>query len=105
MPELQELAERYAGELHVLGVSIDGAGAGEEIRRFVDELGVDFPILHDARQRVVRRFTTIGVPESFLIDGEGIVRKRWTGRFRPLDPETLSLVDGLVGRDVSRARW
>ena len=96
MPELQELADRYGGDITVVGVSIDGAGATGRIRGFLDEVGVDFVILHDPEQRVVRRFTTVGVPESFLLDAGGIVRRRWTGRFHPLDAETISLVESLL---------
>jgi cytochrome c biogenesis protein CcmG, thiol:disulfide interchange protein DsbE len=97
MPELQELAERFDGRLRVVGVSVDRPGAEPEIERFLRDFDIDFEILVDPRERVVRRFTTLGVPETFLVDREGIVRGRWTGRFRPLAPETLALVREVVG--------
>ena len=96
MPELQELAERYGDDLAVVGVSIDRMGTEEDIRRFLDEVGVDFPILLDPGERFVHRFMTIGVPETFLIDAEGVVRRRWTGRYHPLSEENLELVERAI---------
>ncbi|HET9948276.1 MAG TPA: TlpA disulfide reductase family protein [Longimicrobiales bacterium] len=96
MPELQELAERYDGRLEVVGVSIDSRGSEPTVRNFLDQLGVGFRILHDPEQRFVSTFRTIGVPETFLIDREGIVRARWTGPFHPLEPENVALFDEVL---------
>ena len=96
MPELQELFNRYEDRLAVLGVSVDRPGAEHEIVRFVDGAGVDFPILLDPDQRIVVRFTTLGVPETFLIDRDGVIRGRWTGQFHPLAEENLQLIEDLL---------
>lgn len=97
MPELQELHERYGEALAVVGVTIDTRGAGDRIRGFIEDVGVDFPILHDPDERFVRRFTTVGVPETFLIAADGTVLHRWIGRFAPLADESLALVDAALG--------
>jgi cytochrome c biogenesis protein CcmG, thiol:disulfide interchange protein DsbE len=69
--------------LRVVAVSIDAAGATGDIRDFSAEYGLTFDILHDAEQRVTRAFQTIGVPETFLIDAEGRLRRHWIGRVDP----------------------
>jgi peroxiredoxin len=85
MPALQALHEQLGPHgLRVLGVSVDARGAEPAIRRFVEEGGITFTILHDPDDAVSRRFRTIGVPETFLIDGEGRIVRRWIGRFDPL---------------------
>ena len=61
-----------------------------------DSVRLDFEILLDPQERIVRRFTTMGVPETFLVDGDGVVRGRWTGRFHPFDEPTLELVEEVV---------
>lgn len=96
MPELQALADRYGDALAVVGVSIDRPGAEEDVRGFLAEVGVDFPILLDPRERFVHRFMTIGVPETFLIDADGVVRLRWTGRYHPLSEENLAVVEAVI---------
>jgi peroxiredoxin len=85
MPALQALHEQLGPHgLRVLGVSVDARGAEPAIRRFVEEGGITFTILHDPDDAVSRRFRTIVVPETFLIDGEGRIVRRWIGRFDPL---------------------
>lgn len=96
MPELQELHEAYGDQLTVVGVSIDHGQAGEEISSFLEEVGVGFLILHDPTERVTRRFTTVGVPETFLIGADGVVLKRWVGRFSPMAEENRAIVEGAV---------
>jgi cytochrome c biogenesis protein CcmG, thiol:disulfide interchange protein DsbE len=91
MPHLEELHTRYAPRgLRVVGVSVDTRGSEGAIRQFLDEAGVSFTILHDAADVVSREFRTIGVPETFLIDRDGIVRRRWIGKFDPLAEDVVA---------------
>lgn len=94
MPEIEELFQEYRDRgFNVVAVSIDNRGAADQIVEFAEEMGASFTILHDAEQTITRDYQTIGVPESFLIDGDGVLRARWTGRFMPLDPEVKALVE------------
>lgn len=80
MPALQAVHEELRGRgLRVVGVSIDQKRADEEVRGFLVEHGVDFTILRDPAGQVSRTFGTVGVPETFLIDARGVLRRRWIG--------------------------
>lgn len=93
MPGLQALHEEYAGEgLHVLGVSIDSRSAGRDVATFTEDFGLTFPILLDPEERVTRVFRTTGVPETFLIDREGEIVRRWIGLFDPMAEDTRASV-------------
>lgn len=97
MPALQALHERYAPRgLRVIGVSVDSRGSEATIRRFLAEGGFTFTILHDPADAVSRQFRTIGVPESFLIDGEGTIVRRWIGKFDPLAPDVVADIEPLL---------
>jgi len=96
MPELQEISEKYEGSLEVIGVSIDEYGTQDAVRGFLEDVGTDFRILLDPEQRAVRSFTTVGVPETFLVDSEGVVRARWVGRFFPFDEANLALIESVL---------
>ncbi|HEX6133428.1 MAG TPA: TlpA disulfide reductase family protein [Longimicrobiales bacterium] len=97
MPGLQQLHERYSGRgLNVIGVSVDSRGAEDAIDRFLQEGGYTFTILHDASDAVSREFRTIGVPETFLIDGGGRIVRRWIGRFDPLAPDVVRDIEALL---------
>jgi peroxiredoxin len=98
MPALQELHERFGERVVIVGVTIDTRGAAQQIRDFVDDVGVDFPILHDPDERFVRRFTTVGVPETFLIGADGTVLHRWIGQFDPLAEENVAQVEAAASQ-------
>ena len=94
MPEIEELYQEYKDRgFKVVAVSIDNRGAADQIAEFAEEMGVSFTILHDAEQAITRTYQTIGVPESFLIDADGVLLARWTGRFQPMDPAVKALVE------------
>jgi peroxiredoxin len=81
MPGLEELhRELSASGLNVVAVSVDAAGAAGEIREFLDELGLTMQVLHDSRSEISRVFATRGVPETFLIGADGVLRHHWIGR-------------------------
>lgn len=98
MPALQRLHETYGDRgLRILGVSIDGRSSAELIPGFLEEVGVTFPILRDPEERVVRAFTTMGVPETFLIGRDGTLLHRWIGAFDPMAPEHRARVESALG--------
>ena len=82
--------------LRVLGVSVDSRGSESTIRRFLTEGGLTFTILHDPADAVSRQFRAIGVPETFLIDADGRVVRRWIGKFDPLAPDVLRDIEPLL---------
>lgn len=105
MPGLQALHEEYAEEgLRVLGVSIDSRNAERDVATFIDNFGLTFPILLDPEERVTRVFRTTGVPETFLIDREGEVVRRWIGIFDPMSEDTrASIAEALRPRTERRS--
>ncbi|HEX2167144.1 MAG TPA: TlpA disulfide reductase family protein [Longimicrobiales bacterium] len=97
MPALQKLHEQFGPRgLRVIGVSVDSRGAESTVRRFVEEGGYTFTILHDADDAVSGRFRTMGVPETFLIDSDGVVVRRWIGKFDPLAEDVVADVEALL---------
>ncbi len=97
MPQLQALHARYAARgFRMVGVSIDGDGAGDAIRRFVSEYKVTFPIWHDAEDRVTTVFRTVGVPTTFLIDRQGVLRWRAVGAVEPGDSTLTAAIEAAL---------
>lgn len=95
MPALQAVYEEFGpAGLEVVGVSIDGSGGEPDVRRFLEDHEITFPIVHDPGERVTRAFRTTGVPETFLI-ADGVVVKRWRG---PVTREAvLAVVEPVLG--------
>ncbi len=77
MPSMQALHDRFASKgLKVVAVSVDNPGTTQEIQQFRDEYGLTFDILHDASGAIKRDYQTTGVPETFVIGRDGVIRKK-----------------------------
>lgn len=93
MPKLDALHREYGDRgLHVLGASVDRAGAANRVRDFIRENDIAFQILLDPDQQVMNRFRTIAVPETFLIGHDGTILHRWIGEFDPMAPNDRARV-------------
>jgi cytochrome c biogenesis protein CcmG/thiol:disulfide interchange protein DsbE len=76
MPAMERLYQVYGPKgFRIAAVSIDEGGI-EDVRAFVKEYGLTFDVLHDATGEIQREYQTTGVPESFLLDKDGIIVKR-----------------------------
>jgi peroxiredoxin len=83
MPEIQALHSDFAPEgLRVVAVSIDVEEAREAIPGFVRDHGLTFEILHDPSGNIQRTYQTTGVPETFVIGRDGVIRKKVIGAVR-----------------------
>lgn len=88
MPSLQRLHEHLGPEgLRVVAVSIDAAAGerdafgrpGGNVRAFAGELGITFDIWRDPEGDIQRIYRTAGVPESFVIDRDGVIIRKVIG--------------------------
>jgi cytochrome c-type biogenesis protein len=94
IPELQALHTRYAAKgFDVVGVSVDGDGDEAHIRDFVQEFGMTYPIWRDAGDRISTLFRAVGVPATYLIDRQGIMRWRTIGPVRPGDTTLVRAIE------------
>lgn len=98
IPELQALHERYAARgLELVGVSVDTEGADDVIREFMLDFNMTYPVWRDPGERVSAQFHIVGVPATFLIDREGVLRWRKTGPIRPGDATLTSAIEKALG--------
>ena len=101
MPDLEELHRTYEADgLRVIGATIDSRSAAAEVRRFVAEHDITFGILHDPDERVTRTFRTAGVPETFLIDRDGVIAQRWIGKIEASSPTVQGPIRQALGLEA-----
>jgi peroxiredoxin len=73
MPLLDELYTRYQRVgFNLLGVNIDDDS--RRAMQMIEELGVNFPVLFDARKEVSKLYQVEAMPVTVLVDREGNVR-------------------------------
>ena len=78
MPAMQRLHDALHGSsFELLGISVDEDPG--EVERFRDRLGLRFPILLDADQRVAHAYQTFRFPETLLVDAKGEIVERYVG--------------------------
>lgn len=100
IPELEALHHRYqARGLQLVGVSVDAAGAQADIREFMREFPMSYSIWLDPDERVSTQFLIVGVPATFLIDRQGVLRWRRTGPVQPGDTTLTMAIERALGAD------
>jgi len=96
-PYLLSLERRFQQEgVTMLGVTYnDSAGSA---RSFIRDRGAPWPALRDPGERTAVAYGVTGVPETFVIDGHGVIRFHTAGPVRPGAPVTPEQ----LGRQVRR---
>jgi cytochrome c-type biogenesis protein len=88
LPDLEKLHQRYKGEgLTIIGASIDAAADAGQVKGFATDHGVTYPLWLDADDKVTGIFYAVGVPATYLIGRDGVLRWRALGPIRPEDPK------------------
>ena len=79
MPSMERLWRKLQGTgFRIVAVSIDLQDS-TVVNAFVKELGLTFDILHDQPGSIQESYQTTGVPESFVIDRDGLIVKKVIG--------------------------
>jgi cytochrome c biogenesis protein CcmG/thiol:disulfide interchange protein DsbE len=74
MPSMEQVYQDYKDRgFRIAAVSVD-AGSSRKVVEFGEELGLTFDLLHDASGGIQQSFRTLGVPQSFLLDRDGVIR-------------------------------
>jgi thiol-disulfide isomerase/thioredoxin len=106
MPSMQRLHERLGpAGLRIVAVSIDAASGqsdasgrpGGDVEAFLREMGLTFTVWRDPEGGIQRVYRTTGVPESFLIDRDGVIAKKAIGAIEWDSPAIADLVQTLLG--------
>jgi len=81
MPSLQKLHERRSGDdVVVLGFATD-VGGDEPVRAFLEERGITYPVGRATGQHRQAFGGIPGIPTTFVIDRQGVVRHKVVGYF------------------------
>lgn len=96
-PYLQEIYEEHRDDgFEIVGISMDTGDAADDVAMFVEEYDVTYTILHDGTMQQMDTYHVLGLPATFLIDREGVLR--WV-RYGPIpegDPDFLQALGDLI---------
>ena len=96
MPSMEKLYQELQGEgFEILAVSIDESGA-QDVLPFMKKHKLSFPALIDSRGTLKGLYQTTGVPESFIIDKDGILVEKVIGPRDWAVPEAIGFFRNLI---------
>lgn len=98
MPSIQELHNDFAASgLKVIAVAVDDPGFEQRVREFVARKGLTFEILSEGSGRIEADYEARGIPATYLIGRDGLIRKRVAGASDWNSAANRALVAQLLG--------
>jgi cytochrome c biogenesis protein CcmG/thiol:disulfide interchange protein DsbE len=93
-PSLEQLQKRLKDKgIVVLGVSWDADG--EAYHKFLTAYKIDFPTVRDVDQKSSGLYGTLKIPETYIIDRNGIVRRKFVSAVDWSQPEIVDFLSKL----------
>lgn len=94
LPSLMDMQDHLrARGVTVLGVSIDVDD--NAYHRFLKQRNVNFTTVRDPEQRVATTYGTAGWPETYVIDRQGVMRRKFVGPVNWDSPEVMQFLSKL----------
>lgn len=96
IPSMMKLNSFMAGKpFKMVCISVDEGGK-KAVEDFFRNTGFSLPTYFDAAGQAARSYGVTGVPETFIIDRNGIVAKRVIGGLDWSSPEVIAFLEGLM---------
>ena len=96
MPSLQKLYEAMGPKgLKIVAVSID-KDPPDEVQAWLNQRHLTFEVLQDQSGKIQQTYQTTGVPESFILDKNGVIVKKVIGAIEWTEPGTEALISRLL---------
>jgi thiol-disulfide isomerase/thioredoxin len=98
VPSLARLANAMSNsEFQMITVAIDKEGR-KAVDEFFRHAGVQLPTLIDSTGVVGKSYGITGVPETFIIDKQGLINKKVIGPIDWSQPDTIKYLQELANR-------
>jgi cytochrome c biogenesis protein CcmG/thiol:disulfide interchange protein DsbE len=95
MPSLVALQSRpeVKDRVQIFAVSLDQDEAA--YKKFLSEYHIDILTVRDPSQESTRHYATTGFPETFIIDANGILRRKFIGPIDWTKPEIIAYLQSI----------
>jgi peroxiredoxin len=93
MPELEAYYQQHQEDGFVV-LAVNTQESPDTVAAFLGEHDFTFPVLLDPDGEVMREYGVLGLPTSFFIDRDGVMRGVWIGQLSPA--RLKELVDPLL---------
>lgn len=98
MPGLDSLYRDFGPQgLEVVAVAVDDPGFEDRVRAFVARKGLTFEVLSEGSGKIERDYQARGLPATYLIGRDGLIRMRVAGATDWNSPANRAVVAQLLG--------
>jgi len=102
MPSMEKLYRKLKGKnFEILAVSIDESGL-KAVAPFMKKSSLTFPALIDSKGTIKTVYGITGIPESFIIDQQGILLKKIVGPVDWATPNIFRFFRDLIQKPLPR---
>jgi peroxiredoxin len=91
MPSMQRLYAKLPKDKFEM-IALFNRDKPEAVKDFVTKLGITIPILSDEYNFAGTKYGLAGLPETFIIDKQGIIREKFIGAAEWDSPENLDML-------------
>lgn len=85
----------YQGSGQVIFLGVDYVDTEPEARAYLEKFSITYPNGHDLGTRISQAFRIRGVPETYIVDQQGVLQSVQIGPFRSLS-QIKSVIDPLL---------
>jgi cytochrome c biogenesis protein CcmG, thiol:disulfide interchange protein DsbE len=93
MPDMEKFYQHYHSEVGLLAVHLTSQDTVENAKSFINDYQLSFPVVLDKKQKVLKKYQIQTIPTSYIIDGDGVIRKKMIGpmTYKQMEEITASL--------------
>ena len=96
MPSIQNLYNQFKYQKGFRMVTILYRDDYQKAMAYLKENNYDFPVVVDTDEKTARAYGVTGVPETYIVDKKGILRKKIIGPFDWASPRAVSLMSEIM---------
>lgn len=91
MPSMQRLYTKLPKDKFEM-IALFNNDKKPAVRNFVSQLGLTFPILSDEHNFAGTKYGLTGLPETFIVDKQGVIREKIIGPAKWDSPENVEML-------------
>ena len=91
MPSMERLYAKLPKEKFVM-IALFNKDDPAAVKNFVTKLGITFPILSDEYNFAGTKYGLNGLPETFIIDKQGVIQEKYIGQVEWDSPEIVEML-------------
>lgn len=96
MPSIQALYSQFKDREGFRMVTVLYKEDYQKAMAYMKENNYDFPVTVDSNEETARSYGVTGVPETYIVDKKGILRKKMIGPSDWASPQAVALISDLM---------